>query len=187
MVSQSRNAETETQSESKTSAPLTVYFKAMNDASKLDSLMLDESVPLPSFDPDVYIYDVSIEYPISNLTPIASAKGGAKVTIDVPPLVAGEVNEIKISVECEYGRVREYLIRVKLAAVESEIASESISESVAEATTLAEESLTETYISTETEKESTENYISCASSLGIYPLVILASISCLFIKKIKNC
>ena len=184
-----RKAETDTDLPSNTSPAATVYFKAMNDESKLDGLMLDASTPLPSFDPDVFTYDVTVPSFVSELSPVTLAKDGAKVTVDAPSLVAGEVTEIKISVECKFGRVREYIIRVSREASESEIVTETlpvpvstdiITQEVVSTEAISEEKTNvETYDKTEEKQEE----ISCTSLSGIVPITLFAVLGCLFVKK----
>lgn len=180
LVFYQRKARTDTILESNVSAPLTVDLYKLLAANKLTSLSFEGIELVPTFDPDVTEYEITVAGAIDEITPIVAAKGGAKINTVSTVGADGELCEIKISVECEYGRVREYVIRVTRETVESQ------SDTVAEPQTTQEhteaiESLPvvtqEPLTSTTEAPPQAEPPLSCAASTSAIFFALLAPLA----------
>ena len=175
LVFYQRRARTDTMLESNISAPLTVDLYSLLAANELTSLKVDGAELCPEFDPHLTEYQVTIPYSLEITDPIFTAKDGARVSIAKTLDADGEPYEIKISVECEYGRVRDYLITVTRESEPEESQSEIVTEpQTTEADTTETSDMPITQESVEATTVQIAQLTSCAANANTAILIILA-------------
>ena len=107
-----RIAQTDTTLASVASEALNVELKKLLDLNKLMSLVVENAVLSPSFDPNVTEYTLKVENSVSQLKFTATAPDGSKMTVINPELAEGEETEVSITVESQFGECRTYIIKV---------------------------------------------------------------------------
>ena len=86
-------------------------FSVINE-NKLTSLGVSGASLSPAFAPNVTEYSVTVPNETERLELSATALDGVRMMVDSPELVAGEITEVKITVENEAGETRVYTLRV---------------------------------------------------------------------------
>ena len=184
LVFYQRKARTDTLLESHTSAPLTVDLYKLLSANKLTSLSFEGIELSPSFDPNIKEYKITIPYSLEEIVPVIEAKDGAKINTARTLDSNGVLCQIKISVECEYGRVRDYFINVTREG-EPTTEPQTIALSTEQTTELAVSTQSESIISTEAELQ-TELPLSCAATTDKVVIALLALVAVALISAKKK-
>ena len=103
-----------------------ISFSVFNE-NKLTSLGVSGAVISPEFDPDVREYSVTVPNEVERLDISATVPDGVRMTVDSPALKAGEVTEVRITLEGDIGEARVYILRVlREAPVEEEGDNETV-------------------------------------------------------------